>query len=249
MAPISTPPKHVLDIATGTGIWEIQFAKQYPDAKVVGADLSLIQPYNVPSNVSFLKENSEKDDWVFSKPFDFIRMRLVLTCFDDHRTVIRKAFENLEPGVGWMEVCDPDFELLSPDNTADGTAFKRWYDLVVEGGANAGRDVRVAKKYKQMLLDAGFCDVVEEVVPMPGQSIFHYKHCDLSTTENARKPHVTRYNQSSIEPLLTIVIISHSLVDRSQDVRRGKVDTLECTQSFASALEDVSQCWVDSGGN
>lgn len=169
LAPIVSP-KNVLDIATGTGIWAIQFAKLYPEANVVGTDLSLIQPFNHPANVSFVKENSEKDEWLFPQPFDFIHMRLVLTCFDDHRTVIRKAFEHLRPGSGWMEVCDPDFELLSPDDTVAGTAVKRWYDLVVEGGANAGREIRVARKYKEMLLDAGFCDVVEEVIPMPSES-------------------------------------------------------------------------------
>lgn len=164
-------PKNVLDIATGTGIWAIQFARLYPESNVVGTDLSLIQPSNAPNNVSFVKENSEKDDWAHTEPFDFIHMRLVLTCFDDHRVLIRKAFENLQPG-GWMEVCDPDFELFSPDNTVEGTAIKRWYDLVVEGGAKAGRDIRVARKYKQMLLDVGFCDVVEDVIPMPGMSFF-----------------------------------------------------------------------------
>lgn len=35
---------NVLDIATGTGIWAIEFASQFPSAHVIGTDLSPIQP-------------------------------------------------------------------------------------------------------------------------------------------------------------------------------------------------------------
>ncbi|CZR62967.1 uncharacterized protein PAC_12864 [Phialocephala subalpina] len=43
LAPI-TNPQNVLDIATGTGIWAIEFAQEYPSASVLGTDLSPIQP-------------------------------------------------------------------------------------------------------------------------------------------------------------------------------------------------------------
>lgn len=38
LAPIDSP-KHVLDIATGTGIWAIELAEEHLDALVVGTDL------------------------------------------------------------------------------------------------------------------------------------------------------------------------------------------------------------------
>ena len=31
---------HVLDIATGTGIWAIDFADEFPDSEVIGTDIS-----------------------------------------------------------------------------------------------------------------------------------------------------------------------------------------------------------------
>ncbi len=43
LAPI-VDPKTVLDIGTGTGIWAIEMADQYPDATVIGTDLSPVQP-------------------------------------------------------------------------------------------------------------------------------------------------------------------------------------------------------------
>jgi ubiquinone/menaquinone biosynthesis C-methylase UbiE len=43
MAPIKNP-KHVLDVATGTGIWAMEFSQDHPGAQVLGTDLSPIQP-------------------------------------------------------------------------------------------------------------------------------------------------------------------------------------------------------------
>ncbi|ROW14996.1 hypothetical protein VPNG_03427 [Cytospora leucostoma] len=167
-APIKSP-KNVLDVATGTGIWAIQFATQHPEANVIGTDLSLIQPADAPANCTFIKENSEYDEWVYEyqDPFDFVYMRLVNSCFDDHRTVFRKAFENLKPG-GWIELNDATFELLCTDGSIEGTSIQKWSESMFQASEACGRDFKVPHKYKQWLIDTGFVDVVEEVGPMPG---------------------------------------------------------------------------------
>lgn len=43
-APISNFPQRVLDIGTGTGIYAIEIADEFPSADVLGIDLSPIQP-------------------------------------------------------------------------------------------------------------------------------------------------------------------------------------------------------------
>ena len=43
-APIGAKPRRVLDVGTGTGIWAIDFADEFPSASVIGTDLSPIQP-------------------------------------------------------------------------------------------------------------------------------------------------------------------------------------------------------------
>jgi tRNA G46 methylase TrmB len=63
-APFSrtNPPRKVLDIATGTGTWAIEMGDRYPEAEIIGTDLSPIQPTFVPPNVRFFVEDSG-DDW------------------------------------------------------------------------------------------------------------------------------------------------------------------------------------------
>lgn len=80
-APIKENAK-VLDIGTGTGIWAIEFARQFPETTVIGTDISLIQPTdNLPPNCRFEREDAE-DSWMFDSPFDFIRWRLMVASFE-----------------------------------------------------------------------------------------------------------------------------------------------------------------------
>jgi ubiquinone/menaquinone biosynthesis C-methylase UbiE len=37
-------PQRILDLGTGTGIWAIEMADQYPSASIIGTDLSPVQP-------------------------------------------------------------------------------------------------------------------------------------------------------------------------------------------------------------
>ena len=65
----ATLPKnvqHVLDFGTGTGIWAIDFADEFPSAEVLGTDLSPIQPSWVPPNLSFLVDDVESE-WAYAR--------------------------------------------------------------------------------------------------------------------------------------------------------------------------------------
>lgn len=43
-APVSNSPQRILDIGTGTGIYAMQIADEFPCSDVLGIDLSPIQP-------------------------------------------------------------------------------------------------------------------------------------------------------------------------------------------------------------
>jgi methylase of polypeptide subunit release factors len=82
----------VLDLGTGTGIWAIDFADQYPSAVVTGTDLSPIQPTWVPPNIKFEIEDFN-DEWTFElDEFDYIHLRSLYGCVPDWPEFYRKAY-------------------------------------------------------------------------------------------------------------------------------------------------------------
>src|SRR5436305_7176507 len=92
-APLKSPQR-ILDIGTGTGIWAIEIADQYPSASVVGTDLSPVQPTTVPPNLKFEIDDFE-GEWTFPKDsFDFIHWRLLLASVSDYPKLFRQAFEH-----------------------------------------------------------------------------------------------------------------------------------------------------------
>ncbi|KAK8851378.1 S-adenosyl-L-methionine-dependent methyltransferase [Apiospora arundinis] len=165
LAPVHEP-KLVIDVATGTGVWANEFARRHPDSHIVGTDLSLIQPANSPANCEFIKDDAE-EDWVFPQyKFDYVYLRAVFTCFNDPRRVMRHAFDNMKEG-GWIEYMDFELELRSDTRSLEGSAVSRWARHAVRGAAALGRDLKVARHYKDWLIETGFVDVVEWKFQMP----------------------------------------------------------------------------------
>lgn len=170
---LSDPDTRDSKQGTGTGIWAINFAKQHPQAKVTGTDLSLIQPVTAPSNCVFVREDCE-EEWVFQETFDFVHLRAMCSCFDDPRGVMQKAYNNLEPG-GWVEYEDTALEFVGADAEAEeyvqASPVARWIGLMKAGLWNAvGRDFTVALKYKQWMAEIGFTDIVEKPILCPVNS-------------------------------------------------------------------------------
>ena len=47
----------VVDVGTGSGVWCVEVAQEFPETRVVGTDLSPIQPTDVPDNCDFIVES------------------------------------------------------------------------------------------------------------------------------------------------------------------------------------------------
>lgn len=135
-APIKDP-RHVLDVGTGTGIWAIEFADRYPNAKVIGTDLSQIQPWGRHPNVQWVQEDAE-DEWAhFPDPFDYIHLRMVITCFQNPKVVMRRAYDHLRPG-GWIEYQDTGVDIFCHDTSTLGTSIHRWLFMMKDGAKRLG---------------------------------------------------------------------------------------------------------------
>ncbi|KAM3081282.1 hypothetical protein ACMFMG_005239 [Clarireedia jacksonii] len=159
LAPIQDA-QNVLDIATGTGIWAIEFAQQYPKATVLGTDLSPIQPTYVPSNCTFVIEDAE-EPWTYPSQFDYIHGRALVSCFRDPPSVIRSIYNCLLPG-GYFELQDPIMPLGSIDSSLTGTSLDEFQKQCMAAAEKLGRPWTNGKNYGRWLREAGFEDVVEK---------------------------------------------------------------------------------------
>ncbi|RSL83730.1 hypothetical protein CEP52_016643 [Fusarium oligoseptatum] len=161
-APIPDNPQRVLDLGTGTGIWAMDFADEYPSAEVIGTDLSPIQPEWTPPNCIFEVDDFETD-WLYTKPFDFIHAREIEGCISDGDRLFRRAFQHLKPG-GYIEFQAAYPRWLSDDGTAEKAKNAQgWLKALIDGSIKFGKPLEVAVDWKEKMEKAGFVDVREEV--------------------------------------------------------------------------------------
>ncbi|KAL2127991.1 hypothetical protein VTI74DRAFT_9872 [Chaetomium olivicolor] len=169
LAPFSraNPPRKVLDIATGTGMWAIDMGDTYPEAEILGTDLSPIQPDLVPPNVRFFIEDSS-EDWDYPPEFDFIHTRITVGCWSDmQRQIIQRAFDHLLPG-GWLECQEiPSFPSCDDDTMPPDYGWLRWAKDFTACSQLANRQVNLGPQLKDWMREVGFVDVHETVFKIP----------------------------------------------------------------------------------
>ncbi|RSL59567.1 hypothetical protein CEP54_007261 [Fusarium duplospermum] len=165
-APINKQPRRVLDLGTGTGIWAMDFADEYPSTEVIGTDLSPIQPKWTPPNCIFEVDDFE-DEWVYKTPFDFIHGRELEGCIGNEDQLFRRCFQHLAPG-GHIEFQAAYTRWLSDDGTAEkATNAQSWLKTLLEGTAKFGKSLECAVNWKEKIEAAGFVDVQQEIRKLP----------------------------------------------------------------------------------
>ncbi|CAH0046613.1 unnamed protein product [Clonostachys solani] len=169
MAPIEKDIEKAVDIGTGTGIWAIDFADEHPACKVIGTDISRIQPDWVPPNLEFIIDDCTQE-WTFPpNSIDFVHMRYLTGSLPDWDALFKSAFTCCKPG-GYVESFEGAPWLESDDGTVlESSALATWGKLFVKGGEKLGRTFTVVDEQLQRkgMEAAGFVDVQEFTRKLP----------------------------------------------------------------------------------
>lgn len=168
-SPINPNPQMILDQATGTGIWVMDVGDLYPQATIIGTDLSPIQPTWVPPNVEFRIDDIEKP-WLFPEhTFDLVHSRLCSgMAIRNWPTYLSEAYRVSKPGA-WVESQEFTLQACSDDNSCPaGGPLVEWHDLFCQAALQAGFDMRMTGDViEQLFRDAGFVNVQRVDFKMP----------------------------------------------------------------------------------
>lgn len=160
----------ILDIGTGTGIWAIDMADAYPNAEVLGIDISLIQPHMIPANLSF-KLRDFDGPWqpvIQLESWDLIHMRMLAGSVSSWPEVYAKVFRSLKPVFGWIEDVEIDFYPRCDDGSLPpNSALQKWHDWLMDATERACKPLRYNHETRAMLAAQGFVDIRDEVIKIP----------------------------------------------------------------------------------
>ncbi|KAL6408887.1 hypothetical protein AUP68_07835 [Ilyonectria robusta] len=170
MAPLNKDNIHkAVDIGTGTGIWAMDFADEYPNAKVVGTDISPIQPSWVPANLEFQIDDCTQE-WTFEEEsLNYVHIRFLVGSVVDWPALFKQAYRCLKPG-GYIESYEGSPNIGSDDGTVTKTsAMGQWGEIFVEGGRKLGRSFSLLEDEEQRkgIEAAGFVDIEESNFKVP----------------------------------------------------------------------------------
>jgi ubiquinone/menaquinone biosynthesis C-methylase UbiE len=118
-APLKNPQR-ILDVGCGTGRVSVQLAAKFPNAQVIGLDLSPVPSiYRKPDNVEFVQGDfmqlADSGDARFREgSFDYIFDRLLILGMTDWSGYLIKVKKLLAPG-GWVEGHEVD---MTPRDSA-----------------------------------------------------------------------------------------------------------------------------------
>ncbi|KAF5686217.1 methyltransferase [Fusarium denticulatum] len=159
LAPIGDNVQKALDVGTGSGIWAIDFADQFPQAEVTATDLSPTQPKWVPPNVRFEIDDAT-ETWTWKdNTFNFVHMRYLFGAIQDWTALYQQAYRVCTPG-GWVESVEADIHFRSDDGTAEEQeVYKLCNKLYEEGGKAIGRTFFVHELQPTGMEEAGFVDI------------------------------------------------------------------------------------------
>ncbi|KAJ2899827.1 S-adenosyl-L-methionine-dependent methyltransferase [Zalerion maritima] len=168
LAPISTDITTAVDFGCGTGAWAIEFANAYPECRIIGTDLSPIQPEYIPSNCGFLIDDANHpwpSDW--AGKFDYVHTRAIGMGVSDWDLFVSQSYTALKPGA-WLELQEFHIPFGCDDGTVrPGSALDRWAQNFMLGASKIGVDPQAGLRHANRMRNRGFRRVREMKLKIP----------------------------------------------------------------------------------
>ena len=178
-APLHRPQK-LLEVGCGTGNVCRQLAQRFPDATVLGVDITPVPTFsNTPQNISYIagdiKQVARSDERFMDGDLDYIFGRFLLGGMTAWPAYIRQMASLLRPG-GYLEMHEAAFRLykcssatprLPRDDDPVISADWPWLRVLRRGGEQLGLDMDIGANAQRYMREAGLVDVEVKKYALP----------------------------------------------------------------------------------
>lgn len=237
-APLHEPQK-ILEVGCGTGNVCRQLAQQYPEATVLGVDITPVPPFaNTPPNISYIKGDikqvASSDPRLISGDLDYIYERLLISGMTSWPSHIRKMAALLRSG-GYLEMheaacrwykCSSASPLVPHDDDHEISADWPWWATVLRGAEQLGLDFDIGCNAQRYMRDAGLVDVVVKRYVVP-----------LGTWLAGERPETRSLGAQQGESLREVFMdhvlpgVTRGLGIAAEDMRRMREESRRCLEN------------------
>lgn len=168
-APLGSHPQSILDVGCGTGRWAIEMAQLFPEASVIGVDVTpplseqeVTSTDARPDNYAFVMGNILERLPFDEGRFDYVHQRYMIGAIplDFWPHAIAELARVTRPG-GWVEVVE------AGTSEGGGPALQQADAWVAAVLARRNLDIHLATKIGPWLQAAGLIDVTVRHIDLP----------------------------------------------------------------------------------
>ncbi|KAL7808053.1 S-adenosyl-L-methionine-dependent methyltransferase [Trichoderma aethiopicum] len=162
-------PQRILECGFGAAHWAVDVAEQYPDAEVVGLDISPhMVPEEMPNNLDLQVDDLNGEFTFPSNYFNVVHSQMMAGGIHATRwpSYLQDMYRVLQPG-GWCQLVEIYFNAQSDNGTlSPDHALSRWSSGYLDA-MHPQKDPRAALRLKDWMRNAGFTDIESRLLTLP----------------------------------------------------------------------------------